>query len=59
MEITLCDLCPNDLSLVRAQFHLEFTRIKDDSWADRSVDLCKMHYEVVYEFIENRKKTSA
>jgi hypothetical protein len=58
MQMTLCDMCPNDLSLVPAEFHLDFTRVKDGSCADWAVDLCKRHYEEIYDFIQKEKRTA-
>ena len=54
MQVTLCDLCPQH-RFHAAEFHVEFTRVKDGSCADWSMDLCKNHYETLFEYIQKEK----
>jgi hypothetical protein len=54
MQMTLCDLCPKH-QFSCAEFHVEFTRTKDESCADWAMDLCRKHYEILWECIEKEK----
>jgi hypothetical protein len=53
--MVLCDLCPNDISLVPAEYRVEFHRIggpkmpDGDTSSDKPVDLCQRHYDKVWE----------